>query len=204
MNSMLLRAACATCVLAMMYLSATVAMAQPVTSRIVRAANDFLATLDEQQRKSVVFTFEDEQQRARWSNLPDTSVRRTGVAMGELNSAQRSAALALLSAVLSRRGFEKIQQIVEADELLKVSSGNKPMFGRDLYFISFLGTPSEQAPWMLQFGGHHLALNITIAGERGVLTPSLTGAQPALYAIDGKTIRPLGQESDNAFALLNA
>src|ERR1700694_5006674 len=37
-----------------------------------------------------------------------------------------------------------------------------------------------------------------------VLTPTLTGAQPALYAIDGKTVRPLGQESDKALALLNA
>ena len=30
-------------------------------------------------------------------------------------------------------------------------------------------------PWMLQFGGHHLALNITIAGEHGVLTPTSDG-----------------------------
>ena len=78
------------------------------------------------------------------------------------------------------------------------------MFGKDLYYISILGTPSEKNPWMLQFGGHHLALNITIAGEHGVLTPTLTGAQPALYTMDGKTVRPLGQESDKALALLNA
>jgi hypothetical protein len=78
------------------------------------------------------------------------------------------------------------------------------MFGKDLYYISILGTPSEKDPWMLQFGGHHLALNITIAGEHGVLTPTLTGAQPALYTLDGKTVRPLGQESDKALALLNA
>jgi len=57
---------------------------------------------------------------------------------------------------------------------------------------------------MLQFGGHHLALNITIAGEHGVLTPTLTGAQPALYTSNGKTVRPLGEESDEALALLNA
>ena len=81
---------------------------------------------------------------------------------------------------------------------------NGPIFGKDLYYISILGKPSEKDPWMLQFGGHHLALNITIAGERGVLTPTLTGAQPALYTIDGKTVRPLGQESDKAFALLQA
>ena len=78
------------------------------------------------------------------------------------------------------------------------------MFGKDLYYISILGKPSEKDPWMLQFGGHHLALNIMIAGERGVLTPTLTGAQPALYTSNGKTVRPLGQESDKAFALLNA
>jgi hypothetical protein len=77
-------------------------------------------------------------------------------------------------------------------------------FGKDLYFVSILGTPSEKNPWILQFGGHHLALNITIAGERGILTPTLTGAQPALYTLNGKTVRPLGQESDKALALLNA
>ena len=57
---------------------------------------------------------------------------------------------------------------------------------------------------MVQFGGHHLALNITDAGDHGILTPTLTGAQPALYTINGKTVRPLGPESDKAFALLNA
>lgn len=78
------------------------------------------------------------------------------------------------------------------------------MFGKDLYYFSFLGVPSETTPWMLQFGGHHLALNITIVGEQGILTPTLTGAQPGLYTAGGKTIRPLGQESDKALALLNA
>jgi hypothetical protein len=78
------------------------------------------------------------------------------------------------------------------------------MFGADLYYISFLGTPSATQPWMLQFGGHHLALNITIAGSQGVLTPTLTGAQPALFKLDGKTVRPVGRESDKALALLKA
>src|SRR5215831_11406101 len=124
--------------------------------------------------------------------------------MGEFTAAQRSAALALVASVLSQRGFEKVQQIMEADEMLKRNGNNNPMFGEDLYYISILGTPSPKEPWMLQFGGHHLALNVTIAGERGVLTPTLTGAQPALYTLNGKTVRPLGQESDKALALLNA
>jgi Protein of unknown function (DUF3500) len=78
------------------------------------------------------------------------------------------------------------------------------MFGSDLYYISFLGKPSTTQPWMLQFGGHHLALNITIAGSKGVMTPSLTGAQPAIFKVNGQTIRPLGRESDKAFALLQS
>ena len=84
----------------------------------------------------------------------------------------------------------------------KLDSDN--MFGSDLYYISFLGKPSTTSPWMLQFGGHHLALNITIVGSKGIMTPSLTGAQPALFNVDGKTIRPLGRESDEALTLLQS
>lgn len=128
---------------------------------------------------------------------------RGGLNFKEMNTAQRAAAMVMLKAALSARGFEKVQEIVEAEEVLKGTRANAP-FGKDLYFFSILGTPSEKEPWMLQFGGHHLALNITIAGERGILTPSLTGAQPALYELNGKTVRPLGPESDKGLVLLNA
>jgi hypothetical protein len=83
-------------------------------------------------------------------------------------------------------------------------SGGGDMFGSDLYYISFLGKPSTYNPWMLQFGGHHLALNITIAGNKGVITPTLTGAQPASFTLNGKTIRPIGRESDKGLALLQS
>jgi Protein of unknown function (DUF3500) len=244
---------------------------QSATARIVGAANAFLATLDQNQRAKVLYKFDDNEQRARWSNLPTGFVPRGGLKLGDLTDAQRSAAMALVASALSERGFEKVQQIMQGDETLKTqpdnggpgqrnggprgqggggpgpdnggpgqdnggpgpdnggpgpdnggfgqNNGGPPggpggggrrggngggMFGKDLYYISILGTPSEKDPWMLQFGGHHLALNITIVGEQGVLTPSLTGAQPALYQTNGKTVRPLGQESDKALALLNA
>jgi hypothetical protein len=131
-------------------------------------------------------------------------VPRAGLALGELSQAQRSAAMALLSSMLSAKGFEKVEQIVEGDEVLRKSEGDNPMFGKDLFFLSILGTPSETAPWMLQFGGHHLALNVTIVGPQGVLTPSLIAAQPALYTSNGRTVRPLAGESDKALALLGA
>ncbi len=188
----------------------------------------------------MLFAYDDEAQRKRWSNFPISIVPRAGLSMGELNPAQRAAAMALVSSALSQRGFEKVQQIMDGDEVLKATDGggrgpggpppgrgadDQPpgppgnggrgrgrggpggggglLFGKDLYYVSILGTPSEKNPWMLQFGGHHLALNITIIGASGVLTPTLTGAQPALYTQNGKTVRPLAGESDKGLALLN-
>lgn len=186
-------------------LPASPAAAQSPTAKIVKAANTFLASLDAQQRTNAVFAYDDEAQRKRWSNFPTAIFKRAGVKLGDMNAAQREAAMNLLSVTLSKRGYEKTMQIVEADEVLKTTGGGRNlMFGKDEYYFAILGTPSEKTPWMLQFGGHHLGLNITVVGAQGVLTPSLTGAQPALYTLNGKTVRPLSGESDKAIALLNS
>jgi hypothetical protein len=107
-------------------LSLAGAAAQTATSRIVSAANAFLSMLDGKQRQSVSFAFDDEQQRKRWSNFPISIVPRAGLSMGELTPAQRSAAMALVASALSPRGLEKVQQIMEADEVLKTADGNGP------------------------------------------------------------------------------
>jgi hypothetical protein len=82
--------------------------------------------------------------------------------------------------------------------------GGGVVFGEDEYYLAFVGKPSVTAPWMLQFGGHHLAINLTLAGAQASMTPSLPAAQPATYTIEGREIRPLGKENDKAFALINA
>jgi len=173
------------------------------TANIVAAAKKFLATLDDAPRAKVVFDFNDEAQRKRWSNLPSAIFTRQGLRIGDLTEAQREAVLAVLQAALSPQGYEKILQIIQADELLKKSSG-ETMFGHDQYYVSFLGQPSTSEPWMIQFGGHHLGINITLVGEQRTLAPSHTGAQPAIYEIEGRTVRPLGRETDKAFALLSS
>jgi hypothetical protein len=50
---------------ALIFLSVTTVAARTATSRIVSAANNFLSTLDQKQRQSVLFAFDDEKQRAR-------------------------------------------------------------------------------------------------------------------------------------------
>ena len=179
------------------------AQAETTKPQIMAAANKFLDTLDDGQRKKAVFDFKDEAQRKRWSNFPTAMFSRAGLRMGDLTQPQRDAALAVLAAMLSPQGYEKVLQIVEGDEALKRKEGGRPIFGHDEYFISFLGQPSAAEPWMIQFGGHHLAINVTLAGEQGTLAPSHTAAQPATYEFEGKTVRPLGRETDKAFALIS-
>ena len=173
------------------------------TTGIVAASKKFLATLDDAQRGKVVFDFTDNTQRRRWSNFPTSFVKRGGLRMGDLARPQRDAGLARLAAALSPQGYEKVLQIVEGDEILRKSSG-ETIFGRDEYYVSFLGQPSTTEPWTIQFGGHHLGLNITLVVEQGTLAPSHTGAQPAMYELEGRTVRPFGRETDKAFALVSS
>src|SRR5882672_7033003 len=193
--------------------SAQSVSASSPTSKAIAAAKTFLATLDARQQAKVKIDL-NKTTRTRWSNLPNGAdglgFERNGMKLGDMTAAQQEAALALVASTLSPGGYRKIINIVNADENLERSSaptrapGIRTRFGRAEYYIAILGTPSPKDPWMIQFGAHHLALNITIAGEQNVLTPSHTGAQPTRFTLNGQTIRPLGNENDKAFKLINA
>jgi hypothetical protein len=140
--------------------------------------------------------------------------------MGDLTAAQRSAMMGLLQTTLSPDGYRKVTEIMRGDEVLRTGEGGGAprggppgggapggggvVFGEDEYYLAFLGTPSTTTPWMMQFGGHHLAINLTLAGSQASMTPSLPAAQPATYTFEGRQIRPLGRENDKAFALIDA
>ena len=187
-----------------------------VTPRVFAAANAFLATLSDAERAKVTFEFTSNQ-RTNWSNLPSGIFQRNSLRLGDLTSPQRQAALAVVAAALSRPGYQKVTDIMNGDEVLKNRGGGRTggrqgapggrggiQFGLDEYYLAFVGAPSLTAPWILQFGGHHLAINVTIVGPNNVMTPSLPAAQPARYVLNGQTIRPLGNENDKGFALVNA
>ena len=203
-----------------------------VTARIVASAQSLLATLDDAGRAKVQYPV-DGPQKARWSNLPSPMFQRTGLRMGDITPPQRAAVMSLLSIALSRDGYRKVTEIMRGDEVLRKTAGSGPprrgpngggaapnrggqagergrgpgggvIFGEDEYYLAFVGTPSVTTPWMLQFGGHHLAINLTLLGSQATLAPSLPAAQPATYTFEGQTIRPLGRENDKGFALINA
>jgi len=193
------------------------------TARIVAAAQALATTLDEAGRAKVQFPFEGPQ-KTRWSNLPSPMFQRAGLLLADLTPAQRASLNALLTTALSRDGYRKVTEIMHGDEVLRTGEGaigqgaggrgrgrgpggpggGGPAFGENQYYLAFVGTPSVTAPWMLQFGGHHLAINLTMAGSDASMAPSLPAAQPATYTFEGRTVRPLGNENDKAFALINA
>jgi hypothetical protein len=168
----------------------------------VTKANAFLSTLDAKQKEKVLLDF-DSGKKPSWSNLPVTMVPRNGLPLGELTKPQRAAALATLAAVLSKPGYQKAIDIMNADDQLVKDKGNKMRFGTENYYLAIFGTPSETTPWMLQFGGHHLGINVTVVGKDSVVTPTHTGAQPDSFARDGQTVRPLGVENDLGFKLVS-
>jgi hypothetical protein len=190
--------------------SAAKAPAADATAKIVAASQAFLATLDVAGKARVQLAFDAPEKKTGWSNLPIGMVPRNGIRMGDLTPTQRTAAMAVLAAAFSQDGYRKVTEMVLGDEMLRTNAagrgpgGGRIQFGQDEYFLAFLGAPSTAAPWMLQFGGHHVAINLTLAGPRATLAPSLTGAQPGRFSFEGRTIRPLGKENDKAFALMAA
>lgn len=196
-------------VLAIAALSTPAAKAN--TANVVEAANRFLATLTPAEQANGTFDF-NSSQKTGWSNLPTGIFQRKGLRFGDLKPAQREAALKLVASALSRQGYQKVTEIMNGDEVLRKAGGGRTggrpsegiKFGLDEYYIALLGKPSTSTPWMIQFGGHHLAINVTILGDNSVMTPSLPAAQPAKYVLNGQTVRPLGQENDKGFALIGA
>jgi hypothetical protein len=136
-----------------------------------------------------------------WTNFPVSDVPRPGLRMGELAIAEREAAHGLLKAVLSPMGYQKVLDIMAADQTL-ADEGTPYASGYDSYTLALFGEPVASSPWMLQFGGHHLGLNVTFVGDRAICAPLHTGILPSKFVKNGKTIRGLGRENDKAFDLV--
>jgi hypothetical protein len=108
--------------------------------------------------------------------------------------------MAVLEAAMSEGGYNKVRNIIDADQILS-DSGTNYACGADNCVITFVGTPSETDRWMLQFDGHHVGLNITVQGGQRTMAPTLTGCQPSSFAGSTDTVMPLGAETDATFAL---
>lgn len=163
---------------------------------VVTAALAFKATLTTTQQATLQQTYTTALAR-KWSNLPCGSGCRNGVQFGTLTVAQLTSALAVIQAATgtgSNNGYEEFLAIRAAEEALQATAGGSN-YDEGLYWISYLGTPSDTGAWMLQFGGHHYASNISFNNGHVIgATPYFMGVEPTTYTVNGTTYAPMEDE----------
>ncbi|MDO7850639.1 DUF3500 domain-containing protein [Hymenobacter sp. CA1UV-4] len=181
-------------------------------SDVVNAANAFIASLSATQQATLLQAYNSTTV-TKWSNLPVNSTNRIGLRLDALTSAQQALALAVVQAAtgtVSGDGFNEIQQLRAADDNLAANGGGTA-YGSGVYLIAFLGTPSLTGTWQLQFGGHHLATNITYGnGQVTGATPKFEGTEPLTFTTAnsnvlpaGTVCAPLSNEGSAMLAMLN-
>ena len=179
---------------------------------VVAAANAFIATLTSAQQTTLLQSFTSTTV-TKWSNLPVNATNRIGLRLDALTAAQQAAALAVVQAATgtaANEGFNEIQQLRAADDNLAANGGGTA-YGSGVYLIAFLGTPSTTGTWMLQFGGHHLATNITFGnGAVTGASPKFEGVEPLSFTTansnvlpTGTTYTPLSSEASTMVAMVN-
>jgi hypothetical protein len=144
---------------------------------MLEAGRSFLATLDPAQKANAVMPFNSEE-RFHWFYTP---VPRKGIPLKELNASQQKAALALLHAGLSEKGYSKAETIRKLEEVLReMEQGRGPTRDPDLYFFTFFGEPDPKGAWGWRYEGHHCSQNWTIVNGQSIgSSPQFFGANPA-------------------------
>ena len=173
-------------------------------AEIAAAAERFIETLSKAQRASASYELESTERR-NWSNLPVIlfSKPRPGVKLGDLNDEQVRSAFEFLNVALSSCGVQRVKGVLGAEnELSKLFRAKFLGWSVENYWLAFYGTPSEVHPWAWGFGGHHLAINATIASGRVYLSPTFLGIEPAVYQdSEGSVTAPLNTIPERATAL---
>ncbi|MDN4475083.1 DUF3500 domain-containing protein [Demequina sp. SYSU T00192] len=99
------------------------------TAEVVAAAEAFLATLDEEQLALVQLSYDDLEDKANWSNLPNGQVDRPGLSRGDMTDEQLAALDALLQAMLSDEGYEEVVEVMQADDVLAGNIDTTALYG---------------------------------------------------------------------------
>src|SRR5438445_12608353 len=157
----------------------------PATAgRMASAALEFLASLNEMQRRGATLPFGDDR-RYIWDYRPPESTPRNGLRLINMTASQQRKALALLDIGLSTRGARQVRQIIDLEvpllEQEKMEGRGTPFVRHpEQYSVCVFGDPSGRAPWAWHVGGHHVGLHFTVIdGDRIASVPLFFGANPA-------------------------
>ncbi|MGD1978515.1 MAG: DUF3500 domain-containing protein [Akkermansiaceae bacterium] len=168
----------------------------PAASEMNKAATVFLASLNDEQRKSASFEFKNTE-RENWHFVPMND--RKGLRFDALKPHQQHLAFGLLGTGLTQKGLLTATQIMTLEQILRDRGGDPEVRNPEKYHISIFGKPSTTEPWGWRFEGHHLSLNFSLLGEKVVGLPAFYGTNPAeLKEGPLKGMRPLGEIEDAA------
>lgn len=161
----------------------------------------WLKSLDSGQKGKAQHAFESEE-RFNWHFIPR---ERQGLSYKSMTPAQREAALDILRAATSDRGYRKIETIRSLEEVLKeIEKGSGPVRDPENYYFSVFGTPADKGVWGWRYEGHHISLQWTIIDGKVISsTPQMLGSNPAEVRQGPRSgTRALAAEEDLAYALL--
>jgi hypothetical protein len=163
------------------------------------AARELIAVVPRERRDALCLPFDDPTRRE-WGYTPGP---RPGVSLAEMDRAAGKAVHNLLCTAISRSTHARVAAIVGLEDVLDESEGGRRGRHAGDYWSSLFGDPGTE-PWGWRFEGHHVSINITVAGGGVSATPCFLGANPATMTDDdGRTVlRPLAPEEDVAGALL--
>lgn len=186
--------------------SAQVVAPQRVKDDMVEAAQAFWQSLTPAQRTQTGFKFGDEE-RVNWYFVPHD---RKGLVLKQMTAEQRKLAWALLKTGLSDGGYEKAEQIVDLENVLRVIENRPPndtYRNPEGYYVSLFGDIGSNEPWGWRFEGHHLSVQFTsLTGRVLALTPLFMGSNPGQVRIDvpqkGREI--MKEETQRSFELLRS
>ncbi len=142
----------------------------------MEAAKQLLSTLSTEQRRAASFPIDAPEWR-RWQNT-EHYVETSGLRLEETDDAVRHAALALMRASLSERGYEQSVNAMRLNRFLGDLVNGPAVMNEWSFTFSLFGNPSLTEPWGWQCFGHHLCLNCFVFGEQMVLSPAFWGAEP--------------------------
>jgi hypothetical protein len=173
---------------------------------LTRSVGAWLGGLDAGQRERAMYPFESPE-RFVWDYRPG---ERGGLALADMRQDQRSAAMTVLRTALSERGADEVASIIALETVLgelERDRGRDGWMRRDpeRYWFAVFGDPEANAPWSWRVGGHHVAIQLTVADD-GIVgsAPSFLGANPAVVPSGPKAgQRALTGEESLARALVD-
>lgn len=173
------------------------------------AATIFLVSLNDEQRSKATFMPTDEH-REGWFFIPDKFIKpggkRKGLKIKNMTQQQRLLAHALLSTVMSNKGYKQATTIMTLEAILHELENKNPIRDPEIYYVSIFGKPGPKNTWAWRFEGHHLSINVAVAkGKMFSVTPSFFGTNPARVK-DGtfQGLEVLSAEQDLALTLVKS